>query len=251
MLEKLDDAVTLDQLLRPFSAYLDSLLFENGDPDGPLRPVVSTMLRQAYARLRWEPAALRFTSAGAAGDLRGEVSHVVLPLTWAVEAVANDPRELHMLAKTTLFIALLLTGAAFHTSQALAQSAAASMADAEVRKVDRDAKKITLKHGPIKNLDMPPMTMVFQVKDAALLDKVSAGDKVRFTAEQQQGAAGFRHDGDDSRHDRRESPESENVVHFTPFAVESRPGRGCLGGAPCPTFALVVQPSPGAVRPYG
>ena len=62
------------------------------------------------------------------------------------------------------------------------------MAEAEVRKVDKDAKKITLKHGPIKNLDMPPMTMVFQVKDAALLDKVAAGDKVRFTAEQQQGA---------------------------------------------------------------
>ncbi len=77
---------------------------------------------------------------------------------------------------------------ALSSTMALAQSAAASMADAEVRKVDRDAKKITLKHGPIKNLDMPPMTMVFQVKDAALLDKVSAGDKVRFTAEQQQGA---------------------------------------------------------------
>ena len=62
------------------------------------------------------------------------------------------------------------------------------MAQAEVRKVDLDAKKITLKHGPIKNLDMPPMTMVFQVRDAALLDKLKAGDQVRFSAEQQQGA---------------------------------------------------------------
>ena len=61
-------------------------------------------------------------------------------------------------------------------------------AEGEVRKVDKDAKKITLKHGPIKNLDMPGMTMVFQVKDAALLDKLAAGDKVMFTAEQQQGA---------------------------------------------------------------
>lgn len=60
---------------------------------------------------------------------------------------------------------------------------AAALADGEVRKVDRDAKKITLRHGPIGNLDMPPMTMVFQVKDAALLDKVKAGDKVRFSAE--------------------------------------------------------------------
>ncbi|MBP6405011.1 MAG: copper-binding protein [Proteobacteria bacterium] len=77
---------------------------------------------------------------------------------------------------------------ALSSTLALAQAPARDMAEAEVRKVDKDAKKITLKHGPIKNLDMPPMTMVFQVKDAALLDKVAAGDKVRFTAEQQQGA---------------------------------------------------------------
>jgi Cu(I)/Ag(I) efflux system protein CusF len=70
---------------------------------------------------------------------------------------------------------------------AIAQTATRDMTEAEVRKVDVDAKKITLKHGPIKNLDMPGMTMVFQVKDAAMLDKVKAGDKVRFSAEQQQG----------------------------------------------------------------
>lgn len=58
----------------------------------------------------------------------------------------------------------------------------AELSDAEVRKVDKDNRKITLRHGPIKNLDMPPMTMVFQVSDAALLDKVQAGDKVRFAA---------------------------------------------------------------------
>lgn len=60
---------------------------------------------------------------------------------------------------------------------------AAPMSDAEVRKVDKEAKKITLKHGEIKNLDMPAMTMVFQVKDAALLDKAKAGDKIKFSAE--------------------------------------------------------------------
>lgn len=64
---------------------------------------------------------------------------------------------------------------------------AAGMTDAEVRKVDKDAKKITLKHGEIKNLDMPAMTMVFQVRDAALLDKVKAGDKVSFNAEKVPG----------------------------------------------------------------
>ena len=53
------------------------------------------------------------------------------------------------------------------------------MTSAEVRKVDKDAKKITLKHEAIKSLDMPGMTMVFQVKDATLLDKAKAGDKVK------------------------------------------------------------------------
>lgn len=56
----------------------------------------------------------------------------------------------------------------------------ADMADGEVRKVDRDAAKITLKHGEIRSLDMPPMTMVFRVTDPAMLDRVKAGDKVRF-----------------------------------------------------------------------
>lgn len=59
---------------------------------------------------------------------------------------------------------------------------AGETSDGEVRKVDKAGKKITLRHGPLKNLDMPPMTMVFQVSDPALLDKVKAGDKVRFVA---------------------------------------------------------------------
>jgi Cu/Ag efflux protein CusF len=61
------------------------------------------------------------------------------------------------------------------------------MADGEVRKVDKDAKKITLRHGELKQLDMPPMTMVFQVKDPALLDKVKAGDRVKFRAQSSGG----------------------------------------------------------------
>jgi Cu/Ag efflux protein CusF len=59
----------------------------------------------------------------------------------------------------------------------------AAMAEGEVRKVDKEAKKITLKHGPISNLDMPAMTMVFQVADPAMLDQVKAGDKVKFSAD--------------------------------------------------------------------
>ena len=55
----------------------------------------------------------------------------------------------------------------------------AEMTNAEVRKIDKDAKKITLKHEAIKSLDMPGMTMVFQGRDATLLDKAQAGDKVK------------------------------------------------------------------------
>ena len=64
----------------------------------------------------------------------------------------------------------------------------AAMADGEVRKVDREAGKITIKHGAIKALDMPPMTMVFQVRDPALLGKVQKGDRVKFKAAMSGGA---------------------------------------------------------------
>jgi Cu(I)/Ag(I) efflux system periplasmic protein CusF len=66
--------------------------------------------------------------------------------------------------------------------------AAAPSVEGEVRKVDKDAGKITLKHGPIGNLEMPAMTMVFRVKDPSMLDKVNAGQKVRFAAEKVGGA---------------------------------------------------------------
>jgi len=71
------------------------------------------------------------------------------------------------------------------TFGALAQ--ALPLAEGEVRRVDKAGSKISLKHGEIKNLDMPPMSMVFQVSDKALLDKVKVGDKVNFTASQVNG----------------------------------------------------------------
>jgi Cu/Ag efflux protein CusF len=71
------------------------------------------------------------------------------------------------------------------TFGALAQ--ALPLAEGEVRRVDKAGGKISLKHGEIKNLDMPPMSMVFQVSDKALLDKVKVGDKVNFTASQVNG----------------------------------------------------------------
>lgn len=70
----------------------------------------------------------------------------------------------------------------------LASFAHSAMADGEIRKVDRSAAKLTIKHGPLPHLDMMPMTMVFRVKDKAMLDTVKAGDKVRFAAEKIEGA---------------------------------------------------------------
>jgi Cu/Ag efflux protein CusF len=67
------------------------------------------------------------------------------------------------------------------------QGGAAAYTDAEVRKVDRAAGKVTLKHGAIPNLEMPPMTMVFTVPDAKMLDKVKQGDRVRFRAAEVKG----------------------------------------------------------------
>ncbi|WP_286758467.1 copper-binding protein [Ralstonia sp. RL] len=65
---------------------------------------------------------------------------------------------------------------------------AASMSSGEVKKIDKDAGKITIKHGPLTNLDMPAMTMVFKVKDPAMLDQVKVGDKIGFAAEKVNGA---------------------------------------------------------------
>jgi Cu(I)/Ag(I) efflux system protein CusF len=86
---------------------------------------------------------------------------------------------------TTLLTSLMLSAG---TAWATNDQAAATPTDGEVRKVDVEAKKLTLKHGEIKNLNMPGMTMVFQVKDPAMLEKVKTGDKVRFTAEKINGA---------------------------------------------------------------
>lgn len=59
-------------------------------------------------------------------------------------------------------------------------AAAPGMTDGEIRKIDKENGKVTIKHAEIKNLDMPPMSMVFNVKDKALLDKVQVGEKIQF-----------------------------------------------------------------------
>ena len=67
------------------------------------------------------------------------------------------------------------------TGMMTAQSSA--LADGEIRKVDKDAGKLTIKHGPIPRMDMPQMTMVYRVKDPAMLEQLKPGDKIRFDAE--------------------------------------------------------------------
>lgn len=71
------------------------------------------------------------------------------------------------------------------SASALAQ--ATPTATGTVEKVDKSAEKLTINHGPIKNLDMEPMTMVFRAGDKKMLDQVKTGDKVQFTADRVNG----------------------------------------------------------------
>ena len=92
-----------------------------------------------------------------------------------------------------MIVAALVAGHSVH-AQTMPQHASgaaradAAMSEGEVRKIDKDAQKITIRHGPLANLDMPAMTMVFRVKDPAMLDQVKPGDKVSFQAEKIDGA---------------------------------------------------------------
>jgi Cu(I)/Ag(I) efflux system protein CusF len=83
-------------------------------------------------------------------------------------------------------ITIALVAALLSLSSALADDAhhkQAPLAQGEIRKVDKAAGKITLKHGPIPSIDMPAMTMAYQIKDAKMLGSLKAGDKVLFQAE--------------------------------------------------------------------
>lgn len=70
-------------------------------------------------------------------------------------------------------------------TQAAPNEAAAS--EGTVRRVDASARKLTIAHGPLENLGMPPMTMVFEVVESVSIDGISAGDKVRFVADEDDG----------------------------------------------------------------
>jgi Cu(I)/Ag(I) efflux system periplasmic protein CusF len=86
-----------------------------------------------------------------------------------------------MIRSITLLLAALMTTVALADGQL-------PKVDAEVRRVDAGAGKVTLRHGEIPNLDMPPMTMVFQVGDPGLLEGIEVGDRLLVTVDQIDGA---------------------------------------------------------------
>jgi Cu/Ag efflux protein CusF len=74
------------------------------------------------------------------------------------------------------------SGHAGHGAAPAAAAASAEWAEAEVRRIDAANGRVTLRHGPIRSLDMPPMTMVFQARDPAQLSGLKNGDRIRFQA---------------------------------------------------------------------
>lgn len=91
----------------------------------------------------------------------------------------------NLLSVIALACALASPVFASQHSAAPANGSAAATSQGEVRKIYAANQKITLRHGPLANLGMPPMTMVFQVQDAAQLDGLKVGDNVSFVAQQQ------------------------------------------------------------------
>lgn len=86
-------------------------------------------------------------------------------------------------------LALPFAGAAMaQPAPAAAAAAPVTLVAGEVKKIDKEAGKMTIKHAPLANLDMPAMTMVFRVKDPAMLEKVKVGDKISFATDRVNGA---------------------------------------------------------------
>jgi len=69
----------------------------------------------------------------------------------------------------------------------LAQAHKPAAIDGEVTRINKDTKKLTIRHGPMPHLDMPAMTMVYAVKDPAMLDQVKVGSKIKFIGDKVDG----------------------------------------------------------------
>lgn len=98
----------------------------------------------------------------------------------------NHPTRIRLIQASLLAACLLSPAArasddhAAHHAKPAASAPAGEMTDGEVRKIDLEAGKLTLRHAEIKSLDMPPMTMVFQVRDKSLLAPLKLGSRVQF-----------------------------------------------------------------------
>jgi Cu(I)/Ag(I) efflux system protein CusF len=97
--------------------------------------------------------------------------------------------NMKFLAKVVILGALTLPSISMVHAEVTQSTASSSdaMSTGEVKKVDKSAGKLTIKHGPLTNLGMGAMTMVFRVKDPVMLDEVKAGDKINFVAEKPNG----------------------------------------------------------------
>jgi Cu(I)/Ag(I) efflux system protein CusF len=84
-------------------------------------------------------------------------------------------------------ITSLLVVTAFTISATVFSLAQSNETNGEVLKIDKEQGKVTLRHAPIKNLDMDQMTMVFRVQEPKLLDGIAVGDKVKFEADRVNG----------------------------------------------------------------
>jgi Cu(I)/Ag(I) efflux system periplasmic protein CusF len=104
-----------------------------------------------------------------------------------------------MMRRGILMVCLILSGTAQATRAAqqamdaleppvaAGPVAAQPLTEGEVRRVNKESGRLTIKHGEIRNLDMPPMTMSFHVADPAMLGIVKAGEKIRFAVEKVEG----------------------------------------------------------------
>ncbi len=103
----------------------------------------------------------------------------------------NTLSKITLAAALAIFLAPIAQANEAHHAAGATPASATAAADApvegEIRKVNKDTGKLTIKHGELKSLGMPPMTMVFRVKDPAMLDQVKAGDKIRFVADKLDG----------------------------------------------------------------
>lgn len=103
-----------------------------------------------------------------------------------------NARHTALLAAAVLALGFAGTASAatehMHGAGAAAPSPATTLTTGEVRKVDTAQGKVTIKHEPITNLDMPGMTMVFRAQKPELLKNIKEGDRIRFHAETEKGA---------------------------------------------------------------